>query len=126
MNTEQEYRERFIQLLRVMYEVRDKGKGFGLWEWYVKGNNECGTTACVIGWAAMDPWFNKQGLRLNKAGIPIISQGAMSTGWFAVREFFDVSSERADELFTGYRSLDSVIKRIEIYVKNRFEYQIVY
>ena len=35
---------------------------FNLRDWV--NNKECGTICCALGWAAQDPEFNKQGLKM--------------------------------------------------------------
>jgi len=50
---------RLNHLVRVLKNIPPEKKfHMGLWA------NGCGTTACVIGHAAQDPWFRRQGLRL--------------------------------------------------------------
>jgi len=69
--------------------------GFDLTTWYREGPdyddgiesyNECGTTACAVGHACLDVWFNAQGL-VRDGGIP---QFEDNSGWDAVAEFFEI------------------------------------
>lgn len=55
---ERKYRERLEQVIRVLEEL-PTGKKFSLRRWMT-----CGTIGCAVGWAAMDPWFRRRGLRL--------------------------------------------------------------
>jgi len=55
-----EYHERFCHLLRVLNDVAADHKAFNMSHW-IKREPECGTSACAVGWATMDPWFNQQG-----------------------------------------------------------------
>lgn len=67
---------RMKRLAKILQEHHDNGKLFNMAEWlhdYRKGDglgrphgkeaNWCGTSACALGLAALDPVFNKQGLR---------------------------------------------------------------
>lgn len=53
--------ERLEQAIRVMEglspHVREKHLNMGVWG----TKNECGTSACVAGFCAMDSWFNARG-----------------------------------------------------------------
>jgi hypothetical protein len=65
---------------------------------------KCGTTACALGWASLDPTFNKEGLNLElgpnywgeTAWIPTYNG---STMYDAGARFFDLFLDEAQELF---------------------------
>lgn len=67
-----------------------------------KLSNECGTSACAIGWACTHPEFNKQGLRyehspsFGNSGFPVYGE---YEDWEAVRRFFNISDMLAETLF---------------------------
>lgn len=56
--------ERLTRLKEIMQTVHDEKKPFTLATWVYLGSRpgECGTTACAMGYAALDPEFQKQGL----------------------------------------------------------------
>lgn len=56
----------------------------------------CGTTACAVGHACLDPWFNGQGLHLVADSEPFY-QGF--GGWLAVSTFFGLTGSEANRLF---------------------------
>lgn len=73
----------------------------------------CGTTACVIGHAMYNPWFNERGFYAQKSVLtrypapayidPLESDDGWPTppavGWGAVYEFFGLTQTQADYLF---------------------------
>ena len=120
------------RLLRVadLLENLPKGKlKFDMSEWY-----RCGTVACAVGHAAMDPWFRRRGLTLTPetlwAGGPC-TDGSMEpmfrglTNSDAVEEFFGITEEHVERLFvdTAYpehrRGPKTVAKRIRKFVKDK-------
>lgn len=50
----------------------------------------CGTVACAIGWGAMDPVLNAEGLKLDEAGVPDIN-GSINV-LKGLQEFFRLSN----------------------------------
>lgn len=70
----------------------------------------CDTTACALGWAALDPQFNREGL------VPLICDGDLiphfidtgGQGAHAAAKFFDITDTDALRLFGGEyrRALD--------------------
>lgn len=63
--------------------------GFNLGTW------DCGTTACAVGWACKDRWFNRQGLRM--VDYRPMYRDAFS--WKAVTDFFELSEGTAVRWF---------------------------
>lgn len=64
----------------------------------------CGTSACAVGHAALDPWFNDQGLGLDRNGRPyytfVDESGFHSElGWDAVASFFGLDLDTTHDLF---------------------------
>ena len=59
-------------------------------------NHECGTVACAVGHACLDPWFNEQGLTANAGGQPMYGK---DNSWDAVAAFFEIERELAILLF---------------------------
>ena len=65
-------RQRLLQLVRVLRAVAANGQPMNLTGWtlpiHVRPGDEnsavCGTSCCAVGWAALDPWFQEQGLVL--------------------------------------------------------------
>lgn len=79
---------------------------------------ECGTAYCAAGWAGIDPWFKKRGLRLvnTRWGGPEIfykrrpaeNENALSN----LETFFGLSRDQACNLFGGkLRGYESVPKQ---------------
>ena len=84
--------ERLKHLSDILKNV--KPKNFDLSNWH------CGTTACAVGHACMDPVFNKQGLRFLKS-YPYTPTYKGIYSWGAVEEFFGLSEEQAEHLFAA-------------------------
>lgn len=61
----------------------------------------CGFAGCAVGWATQDPVLKAEGLRLSGMRSPLFDH---YDHWHAVREFFDLSTPQADDLFnvSGY------------------------
>ncbi|MCY1464232.1 hypothetical protein D9M71_822310 [compost metagenome] len=76
---------------------RGPDEHFDLDLWYDEGT--CGTTACAVGWACLDPWFNDQGLMLNRDTIFEDPQFGELRQWEAVCAFFGISQGQAEHLF---------------------------
>ena len=62
-------KERLERLIVVMERVRDQREFFDMDYW----TRKCGTASCALGWAASDPSFREQGLRLDRGGLPTSS-----------------------------------------------------
>lgn len=85
--------ERLEALLRRIAK-RPRKLGFDLRTW------KCGTAACAIGHAAMDPWFQKQGLILTGTSGDIEWPAYKRwTEFEAAAAFFGVKDNVAYELF---------------------------
>lgn len=77
----------------------------------VDGALECGTAACAVGWAAINPEFRAQGFTLKRepgASHLQPSYGGRS-GWSAVDAFFELSGKDADILFSGSSYIGTVL-----------------
>lgn len=94
--------------------------------------SECGTVGCAVGWAALDPQFNEEGLRL----LPAIGdigfspalydeeEKCVAQGWEAVAKFFELRLDETYFLFCageynmGHRIARpaDVIERIDLFV----------
>lgn len=133
--------EPLYQLLRVMEEVRDnpcKSFNWGTWgEKYSKEQkkemklrdapNFCGTMACVAGWASLDPWFRRRGLK-GKWGSTFSWSGEggeprselflnMDPGDLV--DYFGITYEERDELFYGTGTVRKAIRIIKRLIKNK-------
>lgn len=121
--------ERLERLVTIMEEVEEKEEKtsqrlFGLSSWFgcrkadgLQLDNEdcvidgmdqftkCGTTACALGWASLDPEFNEQGLRALKiqGGFMYPTYNGL-LGIHAAQEFFHLDRDQAYYLFmpSGY------------------------
>ena len=58
---------------------------------------------CAVAWAATDPWFRAQGLRLQEPDslAECRPEYRERTDWAAVASFFDISQRDAQMLFGG-------------------------
>lgn len=73
---------------------------------------ECGTSACACGWAALEQSFNdlnfyfdpKKGKIIYEVPEPHSQWSVLYGSWRAIEEFFEVSKYRAEDLFhpAGY------------------------
>ena len=65
--------------------------------------HNCGTTACAVGYAGLDPWFREQGFTTDaQGGVNYESQGGrIISSWNAVECFFDISEHRAEYFFSA-------------------------
>lgn len=66
----------------------------------------CATTACMGGWAALDPDFRAQGLKIivtsgghGRRPFPMVAYGG-KTCWEAMAKFLQIPNEHADMLFS--------------------------
>ena len=105
-------------------------------EGYRRPEMKCGTTACALGWMALDPWFRRRGLALKVRKTSIedaIDLGDEFQGTIYYRKheaevaaacFFGISYDDARELFidsmylycSGYPSPRDIAKLIRHYV----------
>lgn len=75
-----------------------------------RSSGDCQTSACALGWASLDPWFNEQGLygewRYGGLGRRILARGATDlsgqggSAIAAARAFFGIPAEVAHAFFT--------------------------
>lgn len=117
------YVERLTHLANLLDRVYANGQLFhlGVWRWQWAHlthseyehvmlstpnanptEHECGTVACAVGYATLDPVFNEQGLTATPCGQPMIfrvEDGHILSGWAAVRDFFDLDQMTAGHLF---------------------------
>jgi hypothetical protein len=110
-------RERLQQMVVMLRGLPpEKRENFDMEDW------NCGTTACAVGWACLDPVFIEQGLHLDYLRIAPQFEGG--NGWYAVKHFFGVTFEQARYLFDinhytkGCKTEpDEVADRIESFLK---------
>jgi hypothetical protein len=110
-------RERLEQMVAMLRELPPET--FNLTNW------QCGTTACAVGHACLNPVFKEQGLnlRIDENGVTPAFEGAL--GWFAVEKFFGLNEERANHFFhrweypnLGKTTAAEVADRIESFLQN--------
>ena len=107
--------ERLDNVVRVLQQVIRKKRRFDIYKWTsaptLQELHSCGTSACAIGYAAMDPWFNRRGLKFKRGsglGGSWIGEATLSYKDFgefhSVLQFFGLSFKDAEQLFTedGY------------------------
>lgn len=88
---------RLQHLITILQAVEPRQLRMKLWFSELRhGQPACGTAACAIGHACLDPEFNKQGLSIWE-GRPAVSPNEFS--WSAVTKFFDLTTDQAGYLF---------------------------
>jgi hypothetical protein len=108
--------ERLQQMVTMLRGLPPKPEvEFRLWSW------NCGTSACAVGHACMDPFFQDQGLQMSVNGAPRFGG---ESSWAAVRLFFDLDAMSAEYLFSyeayengGSATAEEVSDRIESFLK---------
>jgi len=61
--------ERATRMIELLKDV--PLEAFDLRDWISSPAAGCGTTCCAIGWAALDPWFQDQGLSITVENFKI-------------------------------------------------------
>lgn len=132
--------ERMQLMLTMLKEIRDQPKSdvvFNLTVWAsplsevgdftiaasdgrIFPEGFCGTVACAVGHACLDPRFNSLGLHLDTDRRQPLPAYEGAEDWDAVEQFFDIDDETAEHLFyrTTYpddedTNISQVIKRVE-------------
>jgi hypothetical protein len=113
-------RERLQQMVTMLRGLPSEGEvGFRLTSWH------CGTTACAVGHACLNPAFQEQGLSLVKDGTAMVPLYGGHAGWNAVREFFGIDSDEDAYLFLAWEypdgsetTPDQVADRIELFLQS--------
>ena len=85
--------DRLTRLAALLDRVRRQRRDFVMRRWV------CGTSACALGWAALEPAFQVEGLAIRNfggAGVPVFNR---ELGYNAGADFFDVSHENSLWLF---------------------------
>ncbi len=90
-------RERLQRTADLMREVAYRGPVPGAPKFNLE-NWHCGTTACAIGHAGVDPWHIEQGLHLyaGRHGTPVCGE---DSSWGAVEKFYGITPFQACALF---------------------------
>ena len=88
----------------------------------------CGTTACVLGWAAVKPSFRKAGLKFHRVCTCLGTTSAVvqyegNDGFHAGKSFFKIDAIAAEYLFSPEqygekRGLSEVKRRLDIVIRN--------
>jgi hypothetical protein len=110
------HKERLQQMVTMLRNLpEEKRENFDLTDW------NCGTSACAVGWACLDPVFIEQGLTFDRLRIAPEFMG--SDGWHAVKAFFDIGFGQARDLFDignygkgASTGPDEVAARIEAFI----------
>ena len=80
---------------------------------------------CAVAWAATDPWFRAQGLRLQEADsiAGCRPEYRERTDWAAVASFFEITQPEAQMLFGGGSGLrpnpSALARRIRSFLDER-------
>jgi hypothetical protein len=117
------HKERLQQMVTMLRNLPPEGGiGFSLANWY-DPEHPCGTVACAIGHACLNPVFTEQGLQLDRGAIFENPRFAGVHGWEAVEKFFDLSADDAKRFFFedsyphGDTTANEVADRIESFLK---------
>lgn len=111
MNAVQPNVPRLLHLITVLQNVEATGANFNMGTWLYQ--NECGTTACAFGWAALDPVFRAQGLTTKRREInwtPItmlVPTFDGATGYTAAARFFEIPYNDAYTVFRPREFMDN-------------------
>ena len=127
--TEETQQERFRNLIRVLENVIENELLFDLGTWSDAATPEialeCGTSACAIGYAAIDPYFRGIGLHLELEPdkqwlVPVYNEKSL---FAAAAELFGINIHDANLLFSPDHYMPSnsqnpraVLERVETYV----------
>ncbi len=90
---------RLKHLIRVLKKVPKKNFNMHVYQSDMVDNDtesKCGTVCCVLGWAGLDKWFRKRGLKTSCGNVYF---GGLSGGYDAGRVFFGLDYHTANELF---------------------------
>lgn len=152
------YCERTRQLVRVLTEVHRDNRPFTLYYWatsypsiiaeLIAGGDlpegTCGTAACAVGYAGLDPWFRAQGFKLSMCQGNVTSgadweveyttpeqfmeqgaEGEILQDWEAIGQFFSMPVKTATSLFLPENydadyTAETVIDRLNAYICNTY------
>jgi hypothetical protein len=117
------HRERLQQMVTMLRGLPEEPPvSFQILSWH------CGTSACAVGHACLDPAFQEQGLELDRLNSAPVFDG--KEGWEAVERFFGLTHTQATYLFyfEAYDSgsaatADEVADRIESFLAEQTETQ---
>lgn len=114
------------EMIRVMEGLKNSQFNIDSWR------SSCGTTACVLGWCSVDPWFNEQGFywdAVNKRpglvaddhnfrGVEAFSYMIGRNEWeyedLGCWLFMESSYRHNEDWSEVYASKDDVIKRLKM------------
>jgi hypothetical protein len=65
---------------------------------YLRGDDACGTIACVAGWCCLDAKFHEEGLTLREGHNSPGFQG-FASGFESLMAFFDLTFDQTENLF---------------------------
>jgi hypothetical protein len=95
------HRERLEQMVVMLRGLPEEGPvKFHIGDWF-DDLLSCGTAACAVGHACLNPVFKEQGLGLDKQTIFPNPKFQGEFGWRAVELFFDIEPANAKYLFLG-------------------------
>lgn len=134
-------RDRLNHLITVLKQIEAEDRPFDMWSWaHQEDEHPCGTAACALGWASLDPKFNAAGLELvaefedgrlvsftsignDDDPDQVFPRFQGRNGFDAGALFFDISYEESTFLFdpssydTGEPTPADVISHIEVLLK---------
>lgn len=93
-------KERLEQMVTMLRTVPKERFNIAFWD--------CGTAACAVGHACLNPVFQAQGLTIAETGfgdfVPHVKDGGghIRRSWDAVNTFFGINDETSTHLFCGH------------------------
>jgi hypothetical protein len=84
--------DRLNHLITILENVPPERFDLGTWS--------CGTTACAVGWAAVDKNFNAEGFYLFNTIPHLRTEHETLKSWDAVKVFFELTSTQVYHLFS--------------------------
>lgn len=113
-------KERLLRLADLLENLPKDGPRFDMEVWY-----KCGTTACAVGHACLNPWFRRRGLKLGEKNNLEYAEPEYrgDTEKWAAAAFFNIGLDEAEYLFypdrypNSHRSARYVAKRIRSFVR---------
>ena len=119
------HKKRLLKLVELLEKLPRKRFDYDHWvgsDWKGKPDLSCGTTACAFGWATTIPSFRKAGLHLQSGYdyTDVIFKGRR--GFWAASEFFGLSEEEAENLFSpegsAYYMIETPFETPSSYLKD--------
>jgi hypothetical protein len=130
-----QHTRRLLKLADILEKLPDDNFDMGQWGEHEgrhkpKQDNYCGTVACVLGWASLDPGLRRQGLKglwthsryydnTISSSLSVEFDGLRDAD--AGKEFFGLSDEEKIQLFFDDKTREEAIEMLRELAVNREE-----